>query len=107
MSRKKLLYEVLIALVLLALMLVPSIRGSKDVTYARDNEGKLVPSLTLHDLDTPDTKFAALTGSELVLVVEDAFPHAQCLEYDTFADVFHAVETARPTPRSALRLTSP
>lgn len=85
------LYEVLIAVLIIALVLVPSVLGAASSEYEEGSDGKPVPSLGLADLQKPGTKIAILTGSELTDTMQDFFPEAQALQYDTFADVFNAL----------------
>lgn len=92
---RKRLYEIAIVVLVLALFLVPAIANSERAVYTDgDGEGP-TPSLSLDDLKKPGTKIAILTASELENTAAEIFPDARILEYDTFADVFNALDTGK------------
>lgn len=53
------------------------------------------PALSLSDLQNPGTRIAVLAASELYSVAKEKFPAAEILQYDTFADVFNAVDRGK------------
>ena len=71
----------------------PTFEGGSVVAVLRP-EGK-TPSLTMEDLKKPGIKLAVLTGSELIDSAESHFPDSEYLAYDTYADMFNAVNTGK------------
>ena len=93
--RRMRVYEILLAVAIVLAVLIPSVLGAKTSGYVEGDDGKLVPTRELTDLQKPDATIAILTGSELVDTMHDFFPEATSLEYDAFADVFNAVDAGK------------
>lgn len=94
MSKKK-RYEILIVLVIAALLLLPQLIGNGSIVYETGEDGENIPSLTQADLDHPNIRIAVLTGSELYTAAKEHFPEATPVQYDTFADIFYALDTGK------------
>ena len=94
MNKKK-LYEILIILLIVVLITLPKLVGSESTAYETGEDGETIPSLTKADLDRPGIRIAVLTGSELYTAAAENFPDAAPVQYDTFADIFYALDTGK------------
>ena len=94
MNRKK-LYEVIIILLIVVMIALPKLFRNESVAYETGEDGENIPSLTLADLDSPDMRIAVLTGSEFYTAAQESFPRATPVQYDTFVDVFYALDTGK------------
>ena len=68
------------------------IGGSTMEVLKPDSE---IPSLSIDDLKKPGTRISVLAGSELLITAEKLFPEAEYMTFDTFADVFHALDAGK------------
>ena len=94
MNKKK-LYEVLIILLIAVMIVLQKLIGGESAAYETGEDGETIPSLTQEDLNRPGMRIAVLTGSELYTAAEENFPEAAPVQYDTFADVFYALDTGK------------
>ena len=94
MNKKK-LYEVLIILLIAVMIVLPKLIGGESAAYETGEDGETIPSLTQEDLNRPGMRIAVLAGSELYTAAEEVFPEAAPVQYDTFADVFYALDTGK------------
>ena len=94
MNRKS-LYEIIIVVLIAVPLLLPSLFGDGSETYAVGDDGAPVPSIAISDIGKPGTRIAVLTGSELYTAVQENFPQATPVQFDTFADVFYALDAGK------------
>ncbi len=65
------------------------------VIINKKDYGYLATSRTLDSLSAPGTRFAALTGSELADFPARIYPEGEILSYNSFIDMFEAVENGK------------
>ena len=88
-------YEILILLLIVVLILLTNMFSGNHQNYETGDDGNPLPSLTLEDLDRSGRRIAVLTGSELYTAAREKFPQATPVQYDTFADVFYALDAGK------------
>ena len=94
MNKRRWLEIILAGLIALLVLLGSWLAGPEEM-YAVDDDGMTVPSMALADVGKPGTRIAVLTGSELFTAARERFPQATPVQYDTFADVFHALDAGK------------
>lgn len=85
----------MIVLLIAAALLVPQLTGNRTNTYETGEDGEPLPGVSLSELNQGGTRIAVLTGSELLTAAQEVFPEATPVQYDTFADIFYAVDSGK------------
>lgn len=93
--QRKTLYETIIAAVIAALLLLPGLIGSGDGLRTAGDDGAPVPSMGFDEINRAGACIAVLTGSELYTAAMEHFPLATPVQYDTFADLFYALDSGK------------
>ena len=91
-----LLCEVLLAVAVIALILLPQVIGTTAVTDGAagvDENGWPVTSTTFEDLEATGTRFGTLTVHEWEQAILKRFPQADIHRYDSMANCYTALES--------------
>ena len=98
LSKKKkyrIKYEIMWAVIIIALILLPQLIGTVEVTdesRGLDDSGCPVTSTTYEDLEAPGTVFGTLTITEWQDALEIRFPKGVLRQYNTVADSYQGLE---------------
>ena len=89
------IYEIILAVLIIALMLLPQLIGTTSVadeTAGVDENGCPVTSKTLTDLEAPGTRFGTLTIHEWESEIWKRFPEGEIRHYKSVANTYAALE---------------
>lgn len=91
-------YELFIAALIVAVILLPRLIGTGFVTdesQGLNSAGYPVTSVTLEDLNAPGTRFACMTIREWEDAISDRFPEGVVLQLNSLADGYAALEAGK------------
>lgn len=96
MKQKKITYyEILLAVIIIALILMSQLIGTTTVaddSEGVDEDGLPVTSKTLEDLEAPGTRFGIMTLQEWEMEVRNRFPESEIRLYNSMANSFTALD---------------
>ena len=96
MSKKKTaFFELIIALILIALVLIPQLIGTTtipDESAGVNEDGCPVTSMQLGDLEAPGTRFGTLTIGEWEAQLKKRFPEGTLSHYNNMANMYTGLE---------------
>ena len=87
--------EILLAIVIMALVLLPQLIGTTtviDETAGLDENGCPVATTTLEDLEASGTKIGSLTIQEWQAEISKRFPEAEIRQYNSMANLYAGVD---------------
>ena len=89
--------ELILALIIIAVILLTQTVGTTSVPDPSgvDEDGHPVTDLTFEDLAKPGTRFGFITGSDWGIELMKYYPDGDFYEYNTFTDVFSAVNAGK------------
>ena len=93
--QRKTLYEIIIAAAIAALLLLTGFIESGDGPRSAGDDGAPVPCMGFTEINRAGARIAVLTGSELYTAAVERFPLATPVQYDTFADLFYALDSGK------------
>ena len=98
MKKNLAFYEIILAVILIALILLPQLVGTTTVadnTEGVDENGCPQTSLTLEDLEAPGTRFGIMNIHEWEMEIKERFPNGKIYLYNTMADTYAALEAEK------------
>ncbi len=84
-------YEVLIAVAIVAIILIPQLIGTTtaaDPTKGLNEDGCPIATKTLEDLEAPGTRFATITNKEWESEIQKRFPKGEIRHFNSFPDCY-------------------
>lgn len=93
--QRKTLYEIIIAAAIAALLLLTGFIESGDGPRSAGDDGAPVPCMGFTEINRAGARITVLTGSELYTAAVERFPLATPVQYDTFADIFYALDSGK------------
>ncbi len=97
-KRNPLFYEIIIAIVLIALILLPQILGTTmvyDTTSSLDEDGYPTTSTTLEDLQAPGTRFGIIATNDWSYEIKRKYPNGDFLPFNSMSDTYIALENGK------------
>ena len=94
-KRSGIVYEILLAAIIVALLLLPQLIGTTTVadgSSGLDENGCPTTAKTLADLEAPDTRFGSPTVQEWVDAIQDRFSEGIVRNYSNMADMYTALD---------------
>ena len=87
-------YELLIALAIVVIVLVPQLVGTNtvaDPSQGLNEDGCPTTTKTLKELEAPGTRFATITNKEWESEIEKRFPQGELRHYNSFSDCYNSL----------------
>ncbi|HAG70180.1 MAG TPA: hypothetical protein DCL38_09460 [Lachnospiraceae bacterium] len=95
-KRSRGVYEFLLAVIIVALILLPQLIGTKAVTdesAGLDENGYPTTEKTLAELEAPGTRFGSPTIHEWMDALQSRFPEGKVLNYPNMANLYAALDS--------------
>ena len=94
-KKPKVKYELLLAVIIIALILLPQLIGTTTITdesAGLNEDGCPTTAKTLADMEAPGTRFGSPTIHEWIDALQDRFPKGEVLNYPSLANTYSALE---------------
>ncbi|MBR3224586.1 MAG: ABC transporter permease subunit [Atopobiaceae bacterium] len=95
-QRPRAFYEILIAVVIVVLILIPQMVGTTtvaDPSKGLTEDGYPATTKTLKDLEAAGTRFGTITNKEWEAEIQKRFPQGEIRHYNSFSDSYTSLES--------------